>query len=94
MTKGEIIKTSWPQGAHDSWSEQTIYEQKFPKNVDFINNLKLDKKLQPKEYKIEGTHLESKILFRNVKILDSTGREPYMGDVLIQGSSLNADSCT
>ena len=27
----------------------------------------------------------SKILFKNVKILDSTGREPYLGDVLIEG---------
>ena len=26
-----------------------------------------------------------RILFKNVKILDSTGREPYLGDVLIEG---------
>ncbi|KAE9376451.1 hypothetical protein N431DRAFT_435778 [Stipitochalara longipes BDJ] len=27
----------------------------------------------------------SKILFKNVRILDSTGRQPYLGDVLIEG---------
>ncbi|EXK25180.1 hypothetical protein FOMG_18156 [Fusarium oxysporum f. sp. melonis 26406] len=84
MTKGETIKTSWPQGSHDSWSGQTVFAQKFPKNVEFINNLNLDKKLQPKEYEIEGTHPESKIIFKNVNIIESTGREPYMGDVLIR----------
>ena len=41
--------------------------------------------LQPKNYEIAGTHPDSRILFRNVKILDSTGREPYPGDVLIKG---------
>ncbi|RSL73859.1 hypothetical protein CEP54_000250 [Fusarium duplospermum] len=84
MTKDEISKTSWPQGAHDSWGKEPIHAQKVPRNVEFINNLKLDKKLQPKEYHIDGTHQRSKILFTNVKILDSTGREPYTGDVLIE----------
>jgi hypothetical protein len=41
--------------------------------------------LQPKEYTIFGTHADSKILFSDVNILDSTGREPYRGDVLIEG---------
>ncbi|KAM0558368.1 hypothetical protein ACHAPJ_005062 [Fusarium lateritium] len=88
--KGEIIKTSWPQGTHSSWPEEPIHPQTFPKNVEFINNLKLDKKLQPKKYKIEGTHQKSKILLTNVKILDSTGREPYTGDVLIEGERFTA----
>ena len=87
--KGEIIKTSWPQGTPSSWPEEPIHPQTFPKNVEFINNLKLDKKLQPKKYKIEGTHQKSKILLTNVKILDSTGREPYTGDVLIEGMLLH-----
>ena len=30
----------------------------------------------------------AKILFRNVQILDSTGREPYLGDVLIEGTTI------
>ncbi|KAF6219069.1 hypothetical protein HO133_005613 [Letharia lupina] len=29
-----------------------------------------------------------KILFKNVQILDSTGRKPYLGDVLIEGTSI------
>ncbi|KAJ4157025.1 hypothetical protein NW754_008667 [Fusarium falciforme] len=90
MTKDDITKASWPQGAHDSWGKQPIHAQKLPRNVEFINNLKLDKKLQPKEYHIDGTHQRSKILFTNVKILDSTGREPYTGDVLIEGEKIAA----
>jgi hypothetical protein len=53
--------------------------QTFPANVGFINNLKLDQKLQPKEYHIEGTYQRSKILSTDVKVLDSTGQEPYIG---------------
>ncbi|RSM10073.1 hypothetical protein CEP52_003768 [Fusarium oligoseptatum] len=64
--------------------------KKVPGNVEFINNLKLDKGLQPKEYQIDGTHQRSKVLFTNVKILDSTGREPYAGDVLIEGEKIAA----
>jgi len=30
----------------------------------------------------------SKILFKNVNIIDSTGREPYLGDVLIEGERI------
>ncbi|KAM6509342.1 hypothetical protein FSOLCH5_012343 [Fusarium solani] len=90
MNKDDITKASWPQGAHDSWGKEPIHAQKVPRNVEFINNLKLDKRLQPKEYHIDGTHQRSKILFTNVKILDSTGREPYTGDVLIEGEKIAA----
>lgn len=41
--------------------------------------------LKPKSYHIKGTDPNSKILFRNVSIFDSTGRDPYMGDVLVEG---------
>ncbi|KAG0638209.1 hypothetical protein HOY80DRAFT_923177 [Tuber brumale] len=44
--------------------------------------------LQPKNYEIAGTHPDSRILFRDVRILDSTGREPYPGDVLIKGERI------
>ncbi|KZT28207.1 isoaspartyl dipeptidase-like protein [Neolentinus lepideus HHB14362 ss-1] len=44
--------------------------------------------LQAKNYSIAGTHPDSKILFLDVDILDSTGREPYMGDVLIEGERI------
>jgi hypothetical protein len=55
-----------------------------PRNIAAINAVSFDKTLQPKEYKMLGTHPGSQILFTDVKILDSTGREPYKGDVLIQ----------
>jgi hypothetical protein len=61
-------------------------DKSFPRNVAYIDNLRLDPDLQPAKYELAGTHPESKILFTDVKILDSTGREPYHGDVLIQGS--------
>lgn len=59
-----------------------------PRNVSPINAINFDKSLQPKEYKILGTHPESKILFTGVNILDSTGRDPYPGDVLIEGERI------
>jgi len=45
--------------------------------------------LTPKKYSIKGTDPESKILFQDVSILDSTGREPYKGDVYIEGRLYN-----
>lgn len=73
---------SWPQDPHD---QPGIRYEGFPRNVEYINNLKLDLELQPKKYEIAGTHGDSKILFTDVNILDSTGREPYRGDVFIEG---------
>lgn len=58
-----------------------------PRNIAAIDALNFDPSLQPKHYDILGTHPESKILFLNVNILDSTGREPFEGDVLIEGQS-------
>jgi len=57
----------------------------FPRNIENINALKWDDNLQPKNYEIFGTHPDSRILFLDVDILDSTGAEPYRGDVLIEG---------
>jgi hypothetical protein len=56
-----------------------------PRNVEWIENVKWDDSLQPKHYDIYGTHPDSKILFLDVSILDSTGRDPYPGHVLIEG---------
>ncbi|ODQ55797.1 amidohydrolase [Saitoella complicata NRRL Y-17804] len=39
---------------------------------------------------MEGTDTNSKILFRNVRIFDSTGADPYPGDVLIHGERIAA----
>ena len=41
-------------------------------------SLRFDSSLQPRSYHIKGTSNDSKIVFRN-------GREPFRGDVLIEG---------
>lgn len=48
-------------------------------------DVKFDESLKPKSYSIKGTDPESRILFRNVNILDSTGRDPFVGDIYIEG---------
>jgi hypothetical protein len=58
------------------------------RNIANIDAIKFDKSLQPKKYELLGTHPESKILFTNVNILDSTGLDPYPGDVLIEGERI------
>ncbi|RDW57341.1 hypothetical protein BP5796_12791 [Coleophoma crateriformis] len=59
-----------------------------PRNVEYINNINFASSLQPRSYEIRGTHPDSKILFTDVTILDSTGQEPYRGDVLIMGERI------
>jgi hypothetical protein len=59
-----------------------------PRNIETINAINFDQSLQPKDYKMLGTHPDSKILFTDVSILDSTGRDPYRGDVLIEGEKI------
>jgi hypothetical protein len=56
-----------------------------PRNIDTIDAVEFAANLQPTGYSIFGTHEKSKILFLDVQILDSTGAEPYRGDVLIEG---------
>ena len=58
-----------------------------PRNIEPIDALNFDPSLQPKQYYILGTHPDSTILFTDVNIFDSTGREPFKGDVLIKGWS-------
>jgi hypothetical protein len=53
--------------------------------MDTIDAVEFAANLQPAEYSIFGTHEDSKILFLDVQILDSTGAEPYKGDVFIEG---------
>lgn len=45
---------------------------------------------QPADIEINNRKQEDpeKILFKNVKILDSTGKEPFLGDVLIEGERI------
>lgn len=77
-----------PPPSFSETSRTTEAYQGPPRNVATINAVNFDKSLQPKEYKILGTHPESKILFTDVNILDSTGRTPYKGDVLIEGEKI------
>ena len=63
-----------------------------PRNINAINALHFDENLQPKHYDMLGTHPESKILFTDVNILDSTGRQPYRGDVLIEGKNIHPNA--
>jgi hypothetical protein len=74
-----------------SFSQTSISGEPYrgpPRNVETIDAIKFDASLQPKNYHILGTHPESKILFTDVNILDSTGRDPYRGDVLIEGEKI------
>lgn len=76
-----------------SWSTDETQPRKpykgFPRNIKPIDEVKFDENLQPKQYDIFGTHPDSKILFVDVTILDSTGNEPYRGDVLIEGERIS-----
>jgi imidazolonepropionase-like amidohydrolase len=56
-----------------------------PRNIASIDAVQFDSSLQPKAYEIAGTDPDSRILFLDVEILDSTGKLPYRGDVLIEG---------
>lgn len=75
-----------------SFSERSNHSEAYsgpPRNVKSINDIKFEGSLQPKAYNILGTHPESRILFTDVSILDSTGRDPYPGDVLIEGERIS-----
>ncbi|KAF6219060.1 hypothetical protein HO133_005604 [Letharia lupina] len=52
------------------------------------DDLRFDPKLKPKTYLMEGTRPDSKVLFLEVNILDSTGADPYHGDVYIEGERI------
>jgi hypothetical protein len=73
---------------YSTWSTNDYEYQGPPRNVTAINNINFDKALLPKEYKLLGTHPESRILFTDVNILDSTGKDLYHGDVLIEGERI------
>lgn len=82
MGDARVAKT--PRSWTSTFSEIEPYHGP-PRNVAWIDAINFDKSLQPKNYEIAGTDPESKILFLDVNILDSTGNEPYSGDVLIEG---------
>lgn len=53
-----------------------------------IDLTKPDSRIVVPRREMAGTHPESKILFSNVRILDSTGAQPYDGDVLVEGERI------
>ncbi len=52
------------------------------------DDIKVDLGLQPKKYHMEGTRPNSKVLFLDV-ILDTTGADPFRGDVYIEGERIS-----
>lgn len=71
-----------------TWSSLARSKEQYdgpPRNIASIDALRFDPNLQPKNYEIAGARPDSKILFINVNILDSSGQTPYRGDVLIEG---------
>ncbi|KAF5872552.1 putative isoaspartyl dipeptidase protein [Botrytis fragariae] len=60
-----------------------------PRNMDPIASLNFHFSLLPIPYSILGTSPTSKLLFLNITILDSTGRDPFPGDVLICGERIS-----
>lgn len=76
-----------------SWPTETDYPRAthkgLPRNIKPIDEVNFGANLQPTKYEIFGTPSESKILFLDVNILDSTGRAPYQGDVLIEGERIS-----
>ena len=82
-----MLVTMAPSKIEDLYEStpQAKSSTRFPRNIASIDAIKFDANLQPKNYEIAGTHPDSKILFLDVNILDSTGKEPYNGDVLIEG---------
>lgn len=80
---------SWPLFSLDSFQATAgEHYQGPPRNVKPIQEYKVKPELLPPNYNIKGTDLASKILFVNVNIIESSGREPYKGSVYIQGSCL------
>ncbi|KAK2039338.1 isoaspartyl dipeptidase-like protein [Colletotrichum somersetense] len=77
---------SW---VNDPDTTPTTYKG-FSRNIKSIDNLQWSDSLADNDYSIFGTHPDSKILFLDVNILDSTGVEPYHGDVYIEGERISA----
>lgn len=85
MSQQQYTSTLWEQRPQAEWEVDSSCDENFPRNITFIDNLKLDPKLQPTTYHLAGSHTSSKILFTDVSVLDSTGQKPYGGDLLIKG---------
>jgi hypothetical protein len=72
----------------ESWNSPAASSESYdgpPRNIASIDAVSFPQELQPKKYDILGTHMDSKILFLDVNILEATGKLPYRGDVYIEG---------
>ncbi|KAJ4416147.1 hypothetical protein N0V82_006907 [Gnomoniopsis sp. IMI 355080] len=58
------------------------------KNMNPHDTVYFDPSLQPRDYHIKSDETNSKVLFRGVNIIDSTGRDPFKGDVYIEGGRI------
>ena len=54
------------------------------------DHVHFDQSLKPKSYTIKGTSPNSKILFQDVNILDSTGKPRFNGDVYVEGERIHS----
>jgi hypothetical protein len=91
MAPARIIETSEPWTSPAAQFE--VYDGP-PRNISSIDAVNFPPNLQPKKYDILGTHLDSRVLFLDVNILEATGKLPYRGDVYIEGKSGSADPIT
>lgn len=60
------------------------------RKVSRFDGICFDPRLRPRPYQISGAASNSRVLLLDVTILDSTGREPYTGNVLIEGERFSA----
>ncbi|KAK5040139.1 hypothetical protein LTS07_000636 [Exophiala sideris] len=74
----------------NGWNGDVQVRSKGSRKSYAYESLRFDSKLQPRKYEIAGTPQSSKVLFLDVNILDSTGEEPYRGDVYIEGDRIVA----
>ncbi|KAH8695457.1 5-carboxymethyl-2-hydroxymuconate isomerase [Talaromyces proteolyticus] len=79
-----------PKTVSHSWIGQVISPSTWDPRHYPHNDLQFAPNLKPKTYEMAGTPPDSQVLFLDVNILDSTGREPYTGDVLVKGKRIAA----
>ncbi|KAI1615973.1 putative fumarylacetoacetate hydrolase [Exophiala viscosa] len=77
-----------PSAVNDEGVMVNGFEDHYSGVTNHHEKVQFDKSLAPKRYEIKGTDPNSKILFLDVNILDSTGRPPFRGDVFIEGERL------
>jgi hypothetical protein len=71
------------------WSSPAFVPEPYegpPRNVKTIDEIKFNDAVKYPKYEILGTDPKSKVYFEDVSILDCTGREPWRGDVYIEGT--------